>query len=147
MSDAHTADDLTHEAFYLVLRALRSGHGPRYSFARYLQATVRRLAYRYVAGWRRTIIAGDTEEWERYLLPMPSPAPQNDLVAAAWATLPPRWRRILWLIEVERYTPAELAAQMSMTPSAVSSLAVRARRGLHAAYLAMQRTDLRLAPA
>lgn len=135
--DVHIADDLAQEAFYLVLRAVRSGRGPTDSFAAYLVSTVRRLAYRQSTAQGRTVCTDDFAIWEAQFKTR-SGGPQADLVNAAWASLPPRWRHVLWLIEVDRYSPAELASAMSLTPNAVSSLATRARQALRSAYLTMQ---------
>lgn len=134
--DAHAADDLVQETFYLVLRAVRSGRGPRDSFAGYVLATVKHLAYRYCRVESRTVTNDDPAMWERFTEAVQPPA-QAERATAAWASLPPRWRSILWLVEVDRYSPAELAAGMSLTPNAVSSLASRARQALRTAYLAI----------
>nr|WP_269813872.1 sigma-70 family RNA polymerase sigma factor [Jiangella endophytica] len=134
--DTHAADDLVQETFYLVLRAVRSGRGPRDSFSGYVLATVKHLAYRYCKAESRTIANDDPDMWERSAEIVQSPA-QSERVTAAWASLPPRWRSILWLVEVDRYSPAELAPGLSLTPNAVSSLASRARQALRTAYLAI----------
>lgn len=138
--DVHAADDLVQEAFYLMLKAVRSGHGPTESFGGYLIATVRRLAYRYAAAKGRSVFLDDFVIWESQFMPEPA-SPHEDLVNAAWASLPPRWRHILWLIEVDRFSPAELAPAMSLTPNAVSSLATRARQAMRLAYLTMLRAE------
>ncbi|PZF79847.1 RNA polymerase sigma factor [Jiangella anatolica] len=133
--DTHAADDLVQETFYLVLRAVRSGRGPRDSFHGYVLATVKHLAYRYCKTESRTVANDDPDMWERHTENL-QPAAQAERITAAWASLPPRWRSILWLVEVDRYSPAELAPRMSLTPNAVSSLASRARQALRTAYLA-----------
>ena len=138
--DTHAADDLVQEAFFMVLKAVRSGRGPRDYFAGYVVLTVKRLAYRYKATQDRMINVDDPETFEQHLTDPPSTT-QNDHIAIAWASLPPRWRTVLWLIEVDRYSPVELAAMMSMTPNAVSSLAARARKALRTTYLTLQRDD------
>ncbi|WP_053206085.1 sigma factor-like helix-turn-helix DNA-binding protein [Jiangella muralis] len=61
--------------------------------------------------------------------------------ATALASLPARWRHVLWLVDVERYSPSELGSRLSMTPNAVSSLAARARKALRAAYHAAPTVD------
>ncbi|WP_162451298.1 sigma-70 family RNA polymerase sigma factor [Phytoactinopolyspora mesophila] len=134
--DAYAADDLVQEAFYHILRAVRSGHGPTDSFSAYVMATVKRLAYRYSKTQSQTMCSDDNTLWERLIAPVAFESPQADVVAAAWETLPKRWQQVLWLIEVDRYSPAELAPRMSMTANAVSSLATRARSALRSAYLA-----------
>ncbi len=138
MRDIHVADDLVQEAFYLVLKAVRSGHGPTDSFGGYVVSTVKRLAYRHSATQGRMVCIDDFTAWDNYVSATPVGGTQADLVNAAWASLPPRWRHILWLIDVDRYSPAELAPAMSMTANAVSSLATRARRALRSAYMAQQ---------
>lgn len=138
--DAHVAEDLVQEAFYLVLRAVRSGNGPTDSFSGYLVSTVRRLAYRHSAAQGRMVFLDDFGLWEANFAPKPGSS-QSDLVDAAWASLPPRWRYVLWLIEVDRYSPAELAPAMSLSANAVSSLATRARQALRTSYLTMSRAE------
>nr|WP_246220845.1 sigma-70 family RNA polymerase sigma factor [Phytoactinopolyspora mesophila] len=136
LRDHHAADDMVQEAFYLVIRAIRAGRGPTDSFEGYLLSTVRRLAYQHWTAERRTICTDDI--WSEHLVDAPTvPTPQSDLVGAAWASLPQRWRSILWLIEVDRYAPAEIARELSMNANAVSSLASRARCALRAAYLTL----------
>ncbi|SDU21656.1 RNA polymerase sigma factor [Jiangella alkaliphila] len=134
--DSHAADDLVQETFYLVLRAVRSGRGPRDSFTGYVLATVKHLAYRYCRTESRMVANDDPDMWERHADIVVQPPAQAERATAAWASLPPRWRSILWLVEVDRYSPAELAAGLSLTPNAVSSLASRARQALRTAYSA-----------
>lgn len=140
--DIHLADDLVQEAFYVILRAVRSGHGPTDSFAGYVMTTVKRLAYRYSAANNKMLLTDDDAMWERLLTPTAQRSMQDDMISAAWASLPPRWRQVLWLIEVDEYSPAELAPRMSMTANAVSSLATRARKALRTAYAAQQAGEL-----
>ncbi|WP_162606045.1 RNA polymerase sigma factor [Jiangella aurantiaca] len=134
VQNADIAADLAQEAFCIALEALRTGRGPDGSFTGYVLAITKRLAYRYCALARRTVPL-DEAEWEQRPSDTPLPDPAAG-AAAALATLPPRWRDVLWLIEVDRYSPAELAAPMQMSPNAVSSLASRARRALRLAYAA-----------
>ncbi|WP_166355922.1 RNA polymerase sigma factor [Phytoactinopolyspora limicola] len=136
--DTHTAEDLVQEAFYLVLRAIYAGHGPTDSFGGYLLSTVRRLAYEHSKRQSR-ITYSDEASTEELPDPVGVATWQSDLVGAAWASLPGRWRSVLWLIEVDRYSPTELAAALGLTPNAVSSLATRARQALRVAYFALAR--------
>lgn len=138
--DSHLADDLVQEAFYLVLRAIRAGRGPTDSFGGYLVTTVKRLAYRQHAAQERVIPTNDDMLWESDARPIGTTASPDDLISVAWSTLPDRWRLILWLIEVDRYSPAEIAPSLALTPNAVSSLATRARRALRASYLSHRHT-------
>nr|WP_246211341.1 sigma-70 family RNA polymerase sigma factor [Phytoactinopolyspora alkaliphila] len=141
VQDAHAAEDLVQEAFYLVLRNIRRGKGPTDSFSGYVASTVRRLAYRYSARQGRIVTIEDATTWERPSGSVMTLMPGGERITTAWASLPHRWRTILWLIEVDLFTPAELAAGMSMTPSAVSSLATRARRALRTAYASVPQTE------
>lgn len=134
--DRHTADDLVQETFYLVLNAVRAGRGPQSSFPGYVLSTVKRLAYRHSTARGRTIAVHDPAAWDALLgLARTGDAGDVSRVAAALASLPTRWRHVLWLVDVERYSPSELGTRLSMTPNAVSSLAARARKALRAAYL------------
>lgn len=133
--DAHTADDLVQETFYLVLRSVRAGNGPQGSFTGYTLSTIKRLAYRHSKTRGRTVVIDDPALWEQQLSDAAPPG-EPEHIAAAWESLPPRWRSVLWLIEVDRFSPSELAKGWSMTPNAISSLATRARRALRTAYLA-----------
>lgn len=135
VGDVHAADDLVQETFYLVLRAVRAGQGPQESFVGYTLSTVKRLAYRHSRTHGRTVVVDDPDVWEQQLTGTPVAAHATEHMGVAWESLPPRWRNVLWLIEVDRYSPAELAAGTSMTPNAISSLASRARQALRSAYL------------
>ncbi|SDT72540.1 RNA polymerase sigma factor [Jiangella sp. DSM 45060] len=132
--DRHAADDLVQETFCLVLNAVRAGRGPRSSFPGYVLSTVKRLAYRHSSARGRIVAVQDPAAWDA-LLGRPGDASGDvSRVATALATLPARWRHVLWLVDVERYSPSELGSRLSMTPNAVSSLAARARKALRAAY-------------
>ena len=59
------------------------------------------------------------------------------MIARAFASLPERWRTVLWHTEVEGARPAEVAASLGLTANGVAALAYRAREGLRQAYLQM----------
>ncbi|WP_158564190.1 RNA polymerase sigma factor [Jiangella anatolica] len=142
--DRHAADDLVQETFCLVLNAVRAGRGPRSSFPGYVLSTVKRLAYRHSSARGRVVAIQDPAAWDALLgRPLDGSGAAGDAsrVATALASLPARWRHVLWLVDVERYSPAELGSRMSMTPNAVSSLAARARKALRAAYLESTTAD------
>lgn len=134
---ASDADDLVSEGFARVLRALQGGNGPEVAFRPYLLSTIRRLAYDRTDRERREVpVAHDLDQ---------APGPDDDPVlagfergaaAAAFATLPERWRLVLWHTEVEGQKPAEVAQLLGIKPNAVAALAYRAREGLRQAYLA-----------
>ncbi|TDC48731.1 sigma-70 family RNA polymerase sigma factor [Jiangella ureilytica] len=134
--DRHAADDLVQETFCLVLNAVRAGRGPRSSFPGYVLSTVRRLAYRHSTARGRTIAVHDPAAWDALIDRLGVPRADDGRAATALAGLPARWRLVLWLVDVERYSPSEVGTRLSMTPNAVSSLAARARKALRAAYAA-----------
>ncbi|WP_158563914.1 RNA polymerase sigma factor [Jiangella anatolica] len=130
LNSVDDAEDVVQETFYAMCLAARNGRGPNRSAAGYLYTVARHAAHRQLTRNEQLVGIGVPIE--------PSNDPQaaqlEDPTAAAFAGLPRRWRAVLWLIEVEGYSPAELAPAMAMTPNAVSSLATRARRALRTAY-------------
>jgi hypothetical protein len=56
-------------------------------------------------------------------------------MAQAFKSLPERWQAVLWHVDVEKMKPAAAAESIGISPNGVSSLAIRAREGLHRAYL------------
>ncbi|MGW7099584.1 RNA polymerase sigma factor [Streptomyces sp. NPDC054883] len=135
------AEDLVSEAFVRTLQAVRSGAGPRDHWRPYLLAVVRHTAIEWRAGDGRTVLTADVESWCR-----PGPAgedPQQRLLseedrrlaARSFHTLPRRWKDVLWHTLVEDDCRHQVPALFGITPSAVTSLAFRAREGLREAYL------------
>ena len=134
VDDLDDADDVVQEAFCAVLVAVRAGKGPRDSAAGYLYTVAKRAALRQRA-IRQVVIAVGTpirppndsgQAWNAEVSPG---------VATALAVLPLRSQAVLWLIDVEGYTPTDLAPALGLNPNAVSSLATRARRSFRMAYL------------
>ncbi|MCU1358410.1 MAG: sigma-70 region 2 domain protein, partial [Acidimicrobiales bacterium] len=131
------ADDLVAEGFARVLAALQRGSGPDTAFRPYLLSTIRRLAYDCTERERREAPAA--YDLESISTADPDPVVESfekDRASEAFASLPERWRLVLWHTEVEGQRPAEVARLLGMTPNAVAALAYRAREGLRQAYLA-----------
>src|SRR5699024_7871091 len=131
------ADDLVAEGFTRVFAALQAGRGPDVAFRPYLLSTIRRLAYDRTDRERRE----SPEEMAQEAPAPTSPDPildgfERDAAAAAFSSLPERWRLVLWHTEVEGQTPAEIGALLGMSANSVAALAYRAREGLRQAYLA-----------
>ncbi|MGB3441586.1 MAG: sigma-70 family RNA polymerase sigma factor [Actinophytocola sp.] len=129
-------EDLVADAFTRVLRMLRDGGGPTEEFRAYLLVTLRNAA---ISGSRGATVSLYADVPEPYL-----PRPDGDPVlhrwdkkaaASAFASLPERWRTVLWHTEVEDESPAEIAPLLGMRPNGVAALAYRAREGLRQAYL------------
>ncbi|MEU2390249.1 sigma-70 family RNA polymerase sigma factor [Streptomyces sp. NPDC007369] len=135
------AEDLASEAFLRTLQAVRSGAGPRDHWRPYLLTVVRHTAIEWRAGAGRTVLTPDVEPWcppgpggddpQRRLLE----CEDRRLVARSFHTLPERWKAVLWHTLVEDDCPHPVPLLLGITPSAVTSLAFRAREGLREAYL------------
>ena len=131
------AQDLVQETFTKVLRAIQNGGGPTEDVAGYLFRTLRNL--RIDRGGQREFATDDVESaGPAGLWVVPDTSDEvldRGLVSDAFAELPPRWREVLWLTEVEGVGPGELSDRMGMKPTAVSTLSLRARAGFRSAWL------------
>ncbi|MEU4764213.1 sigma-70 family RNA polymerase sigma factor [Actinosynnema sp. NPDC023794] len=130
------ADDLTAEAFFRVLQAIRRGNGPTEHVRTYLLTVARRVAWEW-SGRRRDVPVED-EELSLRVEPFPDVTanrPEQALISRAFTSLPERWRTVLWQVEVEGERPAAVAPHFGLSPNAMAALARRAREGLRAAYL------------
>jgi len=136
-ADAAERDDLIAEGFTRVLRILRSGEGPDEEFRPYLLTTIRNT----MISWRRRDAAVSLVAEVPDILPSEgSDEPVDNrmhgtVAAGAFASLPERWRAVLWRTEIEGDSPAKIAEDFGMTPNGVAALAYRAREGLRQAYL------------
>lgn len=130
--DPDVAEALFMEAFTNMMALLDRGLGPRENVRAYLRTSVRNLFVSQLRGPRLVLIADFTDDWP------PSPgaaAPGLDPALAielreAMATLPRRWRQVLWWADVEGQDYAWVGKQLDMTPNAVAVLVFRARRAL-----------------
>jgi RNA polymerase sigma factor (sigma-70 family) len=136
---AHAAerDDLIAEEFTRVLGILRSGEGPDEDFRPFLLTTIRNT----MISWRRRDAAVSLVAELPDVLPgggRDEPVGSRLLATFAvdaFASLPERWRTVLWRTEIEGESPAHIAQDLGMTPNGVAALAYRAREGLRQAYL------------
>ncbi len=130
------AEDAVAEAFVRILGMLADGRGPRRAFLRYLMRTVATV----VRERRSGPAPQDPQSPEALPLAETTEAvvgrrEEARIVTRAYQDLPPRWRTILWGLDAEGRAPRELAAELEMTPNAVSQAAVRARERLREGYL------------
>ncbi|WP_410590040.1 sigma-70 family RNA polymerase sigma factor [Amycolatopsis sp. lyj-23] len=136
-ADRAERDDLIAEGFTRVLRILRSGEGPDEDFRPYLLTTIRNT----MISWRRRDAAVSVVAEVPDVLPGEgSDEPVGNrlhatVAADAFASLPERWRAVLWRTEIDGESPARIAEDLGMTPNGVAALAYRAREGLRQAYL------------
>ncbi|MGB3443433.1 MAG: sigma-70 family RNA polymerase sigma factor [Actinophytocola sp.] len=136
VNDRAEADDLTAEAFFRVLQAIRRGAGPVDNVRGYLLIVVRRVAWEW--SLRRKDVPVSDEELTHRAPSNPDTAGQfteRNLIRRAFTSLPERWRKVLWKMEVEGERPAAVATNFGLSPNATAALARRARQGLRAAYL------------
>lgn len=125
-----TAEDLVAEAVHKTLAAIEHGKGPVVSYRRYLFASVRSIAF-------TRAVSNRTEPMERPpdgVVEGPDQQVDGLLAAEAFATLPARWRQILWATKVVGYAPSELAEQLGLGANSLAVLSSRARDGLRIAY-------------
>ncbi|WP_187221894.1 sigma-70 family RNA polymerase sigma factor [Actinokineospora xionganensis] len=135
-ADRAEAEDLTAEAFFRVLQAIRRGSGPTENVRGYLLIVARRVAWEW-NGRRRDVPISD-EELNHRVGADPDRTNQSterNLITRAFTSLPERWRSVLWEVEVEGARPAVVAVNFGLSPNATAALARRARQGLRAAYL------------
>jgi RNA polymerase sigma factor (sigma-70 family) len=133
------ADDIVADAFAKVLDQLRRGRGPDGAFRPYLLTTVRRAAIDRLRAEGRLVITDEMEAFDPGV-PFADPAVadlERTMIARAYASLPERWRAVLWHTEIEGARPAEVAGLLGLTANGVAALAYRAREGLRQAYLQM----------
>ncbi|HEY0452452.1 sigma-70 family RNA polymerase sigma factor [Actinophytocola sp.] len=136
VNDRAEAEDLTAEAFFRVLQAIRRGSGPVDNVRGYLLVVARRVAWEW--SLRRKDVPVSDEELTHRAASDPDTSGQfteRNLIRRAFTSLPERWRNVLWKMEVEGERPAAVAINFGLSPNATAALARRARQGLRAAYL------------
>lgn len=149
----HDAADAVSESFARVLDALRSGRlGSEVHFRSYLLAASRHAAIDLIRAAGRTRPTERLEDLDGAAGAQPSDrllaAAEAALVGRAFRGLSKRWRRVLWLIEVDGLTPTHAGALLGLSPNGTAQLATRARAALRSRYRASQQeTPSRPAPA
>ena len=132
-------EDLVAEAFTRVLRMLREGRGPDADFRPYLLVTLRNVAINVTTRGASVSLYADVPDVAP-VEPIDDPVIERwhaTVAADAFASLPERWRVVLWHTEVQNESPATVAPLLGMRPNSVAALAYRAREGLRQAYLRM----------
>lgn len=131
------------DAFAAVLRALRKNTDVVriLNFRAYLLTAVRHAAIDRRRGREVAVDTGALADDETLAGPESPPDQVIDLTDGAFARqafgdLPERWRRVLWLTEVEGLRPVDAAPRLGMNANAVAQLAFRARAGLRERFLA-----------
>lgn len=139
MSGAQEAEDVFHEAFVKAVGAIQNGRGPTDIFGPYLRTSIKSVVATF---WKKGVRELPAPEQHLRTEPEEDPGLENVLfhiehrrITAAMATLPVRWRTVLWHAEVMGDKPKDLAPLLGIEPNAVSALLMRAKAGLRAAYL------------
>lgn len=135
--NADDAGDVVAESFARLLSVLQRGLGPIEEFRPYLMRTVRNLAFDRSRADRRIEF---TDQMSLLECGIPFrdvvlEKAERALVARAFASLPPRWQKVLWLTCVEGSTVESASGVLGTNTNALTSLAYRAREGLRQAYL------------
>ena len=125
----HDAADAVSEAFTRVFQALPTGRlaDGGAQFRPYLMAATRNAAIDGLRRQGKTVpsdspVVLDAPESRSGPTERVVEALDASLVAQAFATLPERWRTILWLTEVEGMAPREAAAVLDLSPNGAAQL-------------------------
>jgi RNA polymerase sigma factor (sigma-70 family) len=140
------ADDLVSEAFFRVLRALKSGSGPDGAFRPYLFSTLRRINIDNGRSYyTRVSLTDDDSDLELEHTDSAADVLMDNTESSAawraWNSLPDATRTLLWHLVIEEETPAQIAPLIGTTPNGVSSRAVRAKERLRQAFLQQHLLD------
>ena len=122
-------EDLVVEAYTKILRAIRSGKGPQDTFRPYLYAAIRN------ASITRHHKAGDTlpglEEVSSGAMSVEGEVISgidSERISRVFYAMKPAQRRILWMSEVEERPVAEIAEELGISKTNVSTSTQRARQ-------------------
>lgn len=140
IAGANEAEDLVSEAFAKLLSALQRDLGPATSFRPYLLTSIRRLWANTLRSRARYDVVDDIASTADSVHARGAAFEQDnwheEAIAAAFRSLPERWREVLWLGNVDGYSQTEIAQQLNIKTNAVAALNFRAREGLRREYLA-----------
>ncbi len=124
------APDRVTVAFARIYRALLSGRSQEGDFTTVVQSAVRGVHADVVRRGRKEFLVEDDDFDSGQAVADDNP------VRAAFASLDPSWRKVLWFSVVLEESEDEVADRLSMTAKQVASLWPRAREGLRRACLA-----------
>jgi len=137
--DSYMAQDFVAEAFLRVLQALKAGGGPSTSFRSYLLKVLRNVVVECGRSSGRNVSVPDVSIYEAECAASAGSEAlrkyDHGLALKALASLPDRWRTVLWFTIVNSQQPAAIADTMGISPNSVAALAYRAKEGLRQAYL------------
>lgn len=144
------AEDVAQITFVAVHQALARGNGPTGPFRAYLLLSIRREARRFMRRLDREAnadasaaaleITTDDDLVARALRGSRFVV-DDDQVVAAFRSLPPRFRDVLWRSEVLGWPPGDIGASLGLSPNAAAALSYRARVALRRSYQHQVSTD------
>jgi RNA polymerase sigma factor (sigma-70 family) len=134
------AEDLVSESFLAIYQQLRmSDGGPTSSFRAYLKTVIRNTSARWHAEAGQVLDDADVDQVDpRDGLRHVERESGAEDVLAAFAALPDRWQRVLWLSDVDQAGRPAIARELGIKPNAVSALQRRARAGMKHQWLLRQ---------
>lgn len=133
---AGLADDLVSDAFARVFASILHGCGPDRLIRPYLATTIRNLYVDNARKGAHEFLVRDSEVLDRLQPDETDVVLEESLVVDVLATLPPRWREILWRTIIVGEPLSLAGARMGLNANAAAALSFRARGGLRTAYLA-----------
>jgi len=129
-------DEVVAETFDQLLDLTRRGSGPADAFRPYLLTAVRRVCEHRQAQSQPMTSDNPPDPAEPYL-DLAVASLDDPLSGRAFLSLPERWMAVLWHIEIEGESPAEVGPLLGLSRNGVAALRRRARGGLTRAYLQM----------
>ncbi len=138
--DPARAADLVSEAFIKIMSLLDDGRGPDSNFNSYLLTAIRNVMIDDLRRHRREELVDDVTTYkpgeEEVVEDYAESLAEATVVNQAFASLPQRWRDVLWYTEVLDEPLETVAARFGIKRNAVGVLSWRAREGFRQAYLA-----------
>lgn len=137
-------EDVVSDAFLSILQLVRAGGGPEERFRPYLLTAVRNTWLTAARRAPSTVPIDLVDDPPSDIGTIDVEAMANSTaLSEAFCTLPDRWQQALWLSEVEKLAPRQIAEVLGLRANAVAALTYRAREGLRKAWITAQ---LRRAP-
>ncbi|MCW2753759.1 MAG: hypothetical protein JWQ32_1170 [Marmoricola sp.] len=137
--DPARAGDLVNEAFIKIMALLDDGRGPDSNFNSYLLTSIRNVMIDDLRRHRREELVDDVSTYgagNEFVRDHAADQAESTVVNRAFASLPERWREVLWYTEVLDESLETVAARFGVKANAVGVLSWRAREGFRQAYLA-----------
>ncbi len=140
--DPDDADDVTQTVLIRLHRSLRDFHGRSAFFSWLYRVTANaagELQRKRLAESRRRLRLLQVAGEEGHGAPSPTTRVEEregaDLVSLFFDALPPRQREVFDLVDLQGFTPVEVAELLSMNPNTVRAHLLKARRNLRSRLL------------